>query len=97
MPTLTVHSVFRLSVDELNIDSKCKAPSLWSDKGLAFRGRDQSPWRFTLTVSGDFDSVVKSARASKTPVSLRLFVLAARLQRVAGLGGGDSTHLFGPW
>ena len=40
--------------------------------------------------------MVKSACPSKTPEDLRLFLLAARLQRVAGLGGGDSTHLFGP-
>lgn len=40
MPTPTVVSAFRTGINELNINSKCKTPSLWSDTSLAFRGKD---------------------------------------------------------
>lgn len=54
MPSLTVLSAFRVSISELNIDSKCKVPSLWSDKVLAFRGKGGSLRQFTRNVYGDF-------------------------------------------
>lgn len=96
MPTPTVVSAFRTGINELNINSKCKTPSLWSDTSLAFRGKDPLLCEGGGMSEGISPIVAKLAHPFVTAKDTRILKFVAKFLESRLAGWREVTHYFGP-